>query len=247
MTKMAVKCLVWLRSAVATLLFPLTVIVIGPAAIVGHYLFNNRKLDDYFVCLWGRVCCAISGVDVIIDGKDNIPAGGCLFLFSHTSFFDVFALAGYLPGVRFGAKAELFRIPIFSNAIRALGTLPIARNNRDEVYKIYDEAKTRLANGEKFALSPEGGRFYGQQLAPFKAGPFVFAISAGAPIVPVVILGAYEVLPKSTFLFNKDRFFQTIHLKILKPIETKGFTLEARKDLQKLVYDRMNSVWQGLK
>lgn len=232
-----------LRSVVVTALFPITVLVLGPTAMLCHYLFQKRRLDDYWVSLWGRICCRMSGVKVTVQGRENIPAEGCLFLFSHSSFFDVFAIAGYLPGVRFGAKAELFKIPIFSNTMRAMNTLPIARNNRDEVYKIYDEAKTRFANKEQFALSPEGGRFYGKDLSPFKAGPFLFAMSAGAPVVPVVIVGAYEALPKGEFLFNRRNLTHTITMTILQPVATDGFTPETRKELQKIVYERMNKIW----
>lgn len=232
-----------IRSFIVTLLFPFTILILGPIAMLGHYIFNNRSLDDFFVSLWGRLCCRMSGVRVIVEGQKNIPNSGCLFLFNHSSFFDVFALAGYLPGVRFGAKAELFKIPVFSHTMRAINTLPIARNNRDEVYKIYEEAKIRFANHEQFALSPEGGRFYGKHLSSFKSGPFIFAMSAGAPIVPVVIIGAYEALPKGAILFNKNRLSHTVVLKILEPIDTQSFTQDMRKELQKIVYDRMNEVW----
>lgn len=239
------KFLAFIRSVLATLVFPFTVIILGPLAMLGHFLFNNRKLDDWFVSFWGRICCRMCGVKVIVKGMENRPAGGCLFLFNHSSFFDVFALAGYIPGVRFGAKAELFKIPIFSHTMRAMDTLPIARNNREEVYKIYEEAKVRFDNGEQFALSPEGGRFYGKELSPFKAGPFLFAMSAEAPVVPVVIVGAYEALPKGGILFNPWRWSHTIYMTILEPIETKGYTPETRKDLQKIVYEKMNPIWVG--
>lgn len=247
MGKMAAKFdlsfIALMRSLFVTLVFPFTILILGPIAIFGHYIFHRRKLDDYLIALWGRICCRMSGVKVIIEGKSHIPREGCLFLFNHSSFFDIFALAGYLPGVRFGAKAELFKIPIFSHVMRVMGTLPIARDNRDEVYKIYEEAKIRFANGEQFALSPEGGRFYGQDLSPFKAGPFIFALSAGAPIVPVIIIGAYSALPKNSFLFNKNKLQHTIYLKILEPVSTKNIPPEGRKDLQNIVYKKMNSVW----
>ena len=237
------KLVALFRSILVTALFPFTVLVLGPIAIAGHALFKSRKQDDAIVSFWGRLCCRMAGVKVIVEGRENIPEAGCLFLFNHSSFFDVFALAGYLPGVRFGAKSELFKIPIFSHAMRAMNTLPIARNNRDEVYKIYEEAKERFANHEQFALSPEGGRFYGKELSPFKAGPFIFAMSAGAPVVPVVILGAYEALPKGSILFNKSRLNHTVFLKILEPVETRNFTQDTRKELQKVVYDKMNAMW----
>lgn len=237
------KLLTLLRSIVVTLLFPFTVILIGPVAILGHYILDSRRFDDAVIGFWARLCCRMSGVEVVVLGRDQIPQSGCLFLFNHTSFFDVFALAGYVPQIRFGAKAELFKIPIFSHAMQAVGTLPIARNNREEVFKVYEEAKRRFAQGEQFALSPEGGRFYGAELAPFKAGPFVFAMSAGVPVVPVVITGAYEALPKGAFLFNKDHWNHKVYIRILAPVETKAFTEEQRRDLQQIVYGQMNAVW----
>ena len=240
------KIIILLRSIVATILFPFTVLVLGPLGIAGHYLFHSRKVDNWVVSSWGRVCCWLSGVNVEIEGRENIPEEGCLFLFNHTSFFDVFAMVGYIDGLRFGAKAELFKIPIFSHAMRAMGTLPIARNNREEVYKIYEEAKIRFANREKFALSPEGGRFFnGDNLSPFKAGPFLFAMSAGAPLVPVIIIGAYEALPKGSFLFNSKHWEHTIRIVVLEPVQTKNFTPDQRRELQKIVYERMNAVWQA--
>ena len=238
------KILILVRSIVMTLLFPFTVIILGPIAIVGHYLFHNRNYDDFILQLWGKVCCRMVGVKVVVEGLENIPQTGCLFLFTHTSFFDVFAMAGYIKGLRFGAKAELFKIPIFAQTMKAMGTLPIARDNREKVYQIYQEAKERFAKGEQFALSPEGGRFYdAEQLSPFKAGPFIFAMSAEAPVVPMIIIGAYEALPKGGFLFNKNKWSHTIRIIILKQVETKTYTPEQRKDLQAVVYNQMNAVW----
>lgn len=237
------KMIWFIRSCLMTLLIPVLVIVLGPSAILCNFLFRSRKIVDWHLAVWGKLNCWIFGIQVKASGFENIPEGGCLYLFNHSSFFDVFAISGYIPGVRFGAKAELFKIPIFSHTMRMMGTLPIARQNREEVYKVYDEAKARFKNKEKFALSPEGGRFYGQNLAPFKAGPFVFAITAGVPVVPVVITGAFECLPKGHILANKDKGRRTIELQILKPIETTDFDVYTRQQLQYVVYSKMNPLW----
>lgn len=238
------KLFSFIRAVIAAILFPIIIMVLGSIIIVGHYLFQSRTFGDRITSLWGRLCCQLSGVKVITHGLENRPDGGCLYLFNHSSFFDIFALVSALPGVRFGAKAELFKIPIFAQAMKVMNNLPIARDNRDEVYKIYEESKARFAQGEQFALSPEGGRFYSDQLSPFKAGPFIFAISAGAPVVPVVVLGAYQALPKGSFLFNKDKWYHEIHIKILPAISTVGYSLDNRKELQLKVYEKMNSIWK---
>lgn len=238
------KLLAFLRSIVVTCIFPITVLVLGPTAIVLHFLFHNKNLDDFMVMLWGKICCRMSGVQVVVKGLENIPSHqGCLLLFSHSSFFDVFAIAGYIKGVRFGAKSELFKIPVFGRTMAALGTLPIERKNREEVFKIYDEAKVRFQRGEQFVLAPEGGRFYGPQLSPFKSGPFQFAISAQVPVVPTVIMGAYEAMPKGSFMFNPSRWSQTITIEILPPIETQNYQASTRHDLIQIVYAQMNPIW----
>lgn len=226
-----------------SLFIPVLVLVLGPSAILAKFLFNNRKTDDFFLSLWGRLNCAMFGITVEVTGRENIPDEGCLFLFNHSSFFDVFALCAAIPEARFGAKAELFKIPVFSHTMRMMGTLPIARKNREEVYKVYEEAKIRFKNHEKFALSPEGGRFFGPHLSPFKAGPFVFAMSAQVPVVPVVITGAYECLPKGGILANKDKKSRIINLHILKPVATADFDVYTRQQLQYTVYSKMDPIW----
>lgn len=237
------KIIWFLRSAIMTLFIPVLVIILGPSAIITKFLFNNRKTDDFFLKTWGSLNCWMFGIRVNVSGRENIPNEGCLFLFNHSSFFDVFAICAAIPEVRFGAKAELFKIPIFSHTMRMMGTLPIARKNREEVYKIYEEAKVRFKNGEMFALSPEGGRFYGPHLSPFKAGPFLFAMSAAVPVVPVVITGAYECLPKGGILANKDRRSRVIDLQILKPVATAEFDTRSRQILQYTVYSKMDPIW----
>ncbi|MBC7743459.1 MAG: 1-acyl-sn-glycerol-3-phosphate acyltransferase [Bdellovibrionaceae bacterium] len=242
--KIVIQLVTLLRSILATLLFPFTILFLGSAAIVMHILFRNKDIDDSIIRFWGRICCRMSGVSVQVQGLENIPDGGCVVLFNHSSFFDVFAIAGYVPGVRFGAKAELFKVPIFGYAMKVLGTLPIARGNRQEVYKVYEEAKSRFGNKEKFALAPEGGRFYGEELAPFKAGPFIFAMSAQVPLVPLIIIGAYETQPKGQILFNKSHWHQDIRMQILAPIPTAETTRETRNALQDETYEKMNKVWK---
>ena len=236
------KIIYWLRSTLMMCVAPWTVVVLGTSVVICHILFKNKKIDDWHISTWGKINYKMFGIDLVVHGQENIPSTGCLFLFNHSSYFDIFALCGALPGIRFGAKAELFKIPIFSQAMRILGTLPIARQSREEVYKIYDEAKIRLRT-ESFALSPEGGRFYGPHLAPFKAGPFIFAMSAEALIVPVVIIGAYQCLPMGGLIPNKDKASRTIEVHILEPISSIGYLPATRQKLQAQVYSAMDPIW----
>ncbi len=237
------KAIFYLRSILMTIIFFVVTVFFSICGVLNFLIFDHRKLHDLIISSWARCSCFIFNVTVVIHNPENKPKAGTVFLFNHSSFFDIFALAGVIPEVRFGAKTELFKIPLFGSAMKSAGTLPIARGSRDEVFKVYSEARIRVQQNEKFALAPEGGRFYGENLSPFKSGPFIFAITSGAIISPIIITGAYEVLPKKKFLANTDRWHRQIDLYFLKPHAVDGLTIESRQDLQKMIYDQMNAKW----
>lgn len=231
------------RSILMTFVFIAQTLFFSVLGILNGVFIRNKKWQDWVISTWAEITCILFNVKINIHNPENAPQQGCVYLFNHSSFFDIFALASTIKDVRFGAKIELFSIPIFGAAMKSSGTLPIARGSREEVFKVYSEARVRLQNNEKFALSPEGGRFYGENLAPFKAGPFVFAISSGAMVAPLIIKGAYEVLPKKNFIANADRWRREIDLYFLKPHSVEGYTNDNRQELQKIVYGQMNAKW----
>lgn len=220
--------------------YPFFLAVCSIVTILCNYIFNSRKVDDAIISFWGRASCWMFGVDVKVLGVENFPRNGFVALFNHTSFFDIFAMIGYLPGLRFGAKIELFRIPFFGTAMRRVGMLPIARQRREEAFKIYEATVDRIRQGERIALAPEGTRqVHINKLGAFKAGPFVLAINAKAPIVPVVIKEAVFILPKNSLFPNLGTWKRQITLQILPAIETQHMQLEDRPILQAKVLETM--------
>lgn len=232
---MFLKLLSYPRSLLGTLFLPILTAICAASLILVNILFNSRKLEDYIVVFWTRTCCWMFGVKVEVQGLENRPKGGFLYVFNHTSFFDIFAMNGWLGSFRFGAKIELFSIPIFGYGMRRAGILPIARHRRDEVFKVYQAAEARIKAGERFALAPEGTRQETETLGPFKSGPFVFAINAKAPIVPVIIKGAAVIMPKGVIIPNWGVWSRTITLEVLPPVRTEGYTIEQRPVLQEKV------------
>lgn len=236
---MILRLLSYPRSLCSALFFPLFTVICSVISILLNIIFNSRKLDDRIICFWGRTTCWMFGVEPKLIHGEKVPVGGCLFVFNHTSFFDIFTMAAVFPGMRFGAKIELFKIPFFGRAMRRAGVLPIDRGHREGVLKIYEDSRERIQRGEKFALAPEGTRQDQEILAPFKSGPFIFAVSAQAPIVPVIIKNARQVLPKHGLLPNWGVWKTEITLEVLDPIYTVGLEKEQRHQLQSQVYDRM--------
>lgn len=238
---MFLKILSYPRSLLALPIFILHTALCSLAIIIVNLTMTNRPLEDKIVIFWTSNACRLFGVKVKVKGQENLPQGGFLYVFNHTSFFDIFAMNGYLGSFRFGAKIELFKIPIFGPAMKRAGILPIARERREEVFKVYKEAEARIKAGERFALAPEGTRQDTERLGPFKTGPFVFAINAKAPIVPVVIKGAAAILPKGHFIPNWGVWERTITLHILPAVDVSKYTLETRPELQEKVRKMMAS------
>lgn len=235
----------FLRSVLAAIFFVIFTFFWSSLAILESLIVRSKDAESWIMGTWGKVGLWIFGVKLEVKGLENIPDSGCLFIFNHTSFFDIFAMEAAYRHFRFGAKIELFRIPIFGAAMRQYGILPIARSNREHVFKVYQEAENRAKQGEKFALAPEGKRNRVESLLPFKAGPFIFAINSQIPLVPVVIKGAHAVLGKGKFLPNWDRWTRTIELEYLPPISSVGFTIEARGQLQEKAFKVMQPYFEN--
>jgi 1-acyl-sn-glycerol-3-phosphate acyltransferase len=111
--------------------------------------------------------------------------------------------------------------------------------------KVYQEAVSRVAAGESFALAPEGTRAQKPEIGPFKRGPFEFAIQAQADIVPVVLVGCHEVLPRNSILPNLGVWRRTVHMAIAPRISTQGLTVERFADIQGMTRAQMVSTFNA--
>lgn len=233
--------LIRLRSFVSVLIFLMMTVILSSLTVLVTFLPKSDRFERKIIKFWGRASCALFGVQVKVSGLENWPRDrGAVVLFNHTSFFDIFVMSGYLPDMRFGAKQELFRIPFFGAAMKRAGILPIDRAKRNQVYQVYENSTDRLASGEKIALAPEGERtFFPYEIQKFKTGPFLFAIRAQSDVIPVVMLGPFEVLNKKEYLPQKSKWGSTIYLRVMPTMSTKGYTFEARSKLQEIVREKM--------
>ena len=124
-------------------------------------------------------------------GRENIPEeGGYVLVSNHISFCDPVVISAVFPShrmPRYLAKAELFRIPVLSTLIRALGAVPIDRSGKD--MGAVRRAVSIAEGGDIISLFPQGTRRKGKNPAdtPIKSGAGMIAAHAGVPILPVCI------------------------------------------------------------
>jgi 1-acyl-sn-glycerol-3-phosphate acyltransferase len=216
-----------------TLVFSILVLIAG--------FLNKQKAATKLITFWSDMVFRVFGIEVVTEGEENLPSqGGGIVVFNHQSHLDIPALcASTEKQIRFGAKVELFKIPFFGPAMRSIGTLPIARDNRSEVMRIYKDAARRFDEGILFILAPEGTRQSEPKIGRFKKGPFIFAVNAKVPIIPAVITGAYDVLPKKTLLINVGKWKRTIHVRYLQPVDTSQYDVRNIEPLVQKTRDMM--------
>jgi 1-acyl-sn-glycerol-3-phosphate acyltransferase len=190
---------------------------------------------DWAPRLWGKTHLWVGGVRIVEHGVEHKGGAQHIFVANHLGNFDVFALAAKLQWMKFVAKAELFRIPILGPAMLKAGMIPIERANRKAAFSSYSVATQRIAAGASVTVYPEGTRGNAYPLRPFKKGPFVLAIQAQAPIVPVFIHGALEVQRKGEFRVRPG----TIHMHYLPAIPTAGMSYDQRDELARRTYEAM--------
>lgn len=247
------RLLNWLsypRSYVMSLVIGLHTLLISSIVLCAALITRSRVVCNWLISnLWARPVLWMAGVKVEIRGFENLPKGpkGYLVLFNHTSLADIPILQGRFPKtLNFGAKIELFRIPVFGPAMASAGTLKIDRGDRKGVMKIYQEAIARVNQGDAFALAPEGTRQMEPVLGRFKRGPFEFAVNAQMNLLPVLIAGALDVLPKDTIWFNRGRWHRKVILQILPAIPTENLDATHLAELQNRVRASMETKYAQL-
>ncbi len=219
--------MIWLftffRAVVGTLFFIFWTIVTATLILI-FGSFKKTHILNRLIFYWTYFPLAIYGIDVKAFGLENLPRNhGAIFVFNHQSHFDILAVHRVVDiTLRFGAKIELFKIPLFGHGMTIAGALPIVRDNRAEVFRVYKESEIRLKHGESFILAPEGTRQPTPKIGSFKRGPFNFAANAKADIIPTVIIGGYEVMSKKDWLPCVGRLKHRIEVHFLKPVSTEG-------------------------
>ncbi|MCB0378690.1 MAG: 1-acyl-sn-glycerol-3-phosphate acyltransferase [Bdellovibrionales bacterium] len=245
-----IKPLLYLRSLLLVPILALHTLLCSFLILGMLILRFPRKWVDFAISrIWCTPLLVLAGIRVECQGCENVPLDkGFLFLFTHSSHFDIPVLFNCSPkGFRFGAKIELLSIPFFGQAAKLAGTLPIARQDRASVIEVYKQAESRVAAGESFALAPEGTRRKGAELQPFKSGPFIFARNTKSPVVPVILSGVEHVMPKGSLWINCDRWTRTVGVRFLPPLETKDIPEEKIKDFRDQVRAEMVEVFEEMK
>jgi 1-acyl-sn-glycerol-3-phosphate acyltransferase len=217
-----------MRTALALLTIVLVTPVLAVVVIVAALLRvpdRPGSIFDWAPRLWAGLVVRAAGVRLVLHGEERLqPFRPRVLAMNHVSWFDIFALASILQRYGFVAKEGLLRIPLFGRASRITGAIAMPRENRKAAFAAYEHAAVRIREGRSVVVCPEGTRGSTYALRPFKKGPFVLAIAAGVPVMPVAVYGTREVQRRGSFRIRAG----IVHVHFLDPIETAGLAYDDR-------------------
>jgi 1-acyl-sn-glycerol-3-phosphate acyltransferase len=174
--------------------------------------------------MWSTSALWLAGVRVEVVAPRGLPAGPAIYASNHESALDVWALLRSIPrNVRFIAKQELFRIPVFGWYLRMARFVSVDRRNHARAVASLKKAAEIVRSGISLIVFPEGTRSGDGRIQPFKKGPFVVAMEADVPVVPIAIAGAAELNPKGKLVIRPG----TIRIGVGEPVMPHDFADKA--------------------
>ncbi|NBB87375.1 MAG: 1-acylglycerol-3-phosphate O-acyltransferase, partial [Bacteroidetes bacterium] len=154
---------------------------------------------------------------------------------NHQSTIDIPLISRLPIEMKWVVKKELMAIPGFGWMMQVAGDIPVDRADPESRSSVLTRARTKLDRRCSVMLFPEGTRSRDGRLLRYADGAFRLAIQAGVPVLPLVVEGTLDALPK-----NDWRFKQRAHLrlKVLPPVPTTGLTPNDAPALRKRVRDQ---------
>ena len=173
-----------------------------------------------------------------ITGLENIPQeGAAIICANHTFYKDLFLIGSLTKRkIRWFAKSELFRNPLFGRLITNLGAFPIHRGEADRsaIKTVYEVLK----NGEILGIFPDGTRVRDISKRPeVKRGFLSFALTARVPIIPIAV--SFEEGP-----FGRGKAFSRIRIVVGESISLDYDKKYRGQEMTRISIDIMNKIYQ---
>lgn len=185
--------------------------------------------------------------NLVISGERiNTPRNPYVVVSNHQSFADI-PLISHLPWeMKWVAKRELFKVPFVGWMLHLAGDIPLNRQDRRSGARMLMIASKYLSQHCSVIFFPEGTRSPDGRVGRFTDGAFALAVKNQVPVLPVVVEGSRDCLPKRSWKFGPA---QTIRLKVLPPVKSAGMAMDdvprLRDEVRGMIV-RQVAEWRGV-
>src|SRR5579864_3199245 len=204
-------------------------IVLGSISLVCSLFDPSGDVQHGVARLWAKWILGTIGLNVSVEGLKKIDLSRPhVYVVNHLSALDIPVLYVYLPfQFRILAKRELFRYPFMGWHLRRSGQIPVDLENPKKSIRSLHRAVDAVKAGMPLVIFPEGGRSENGQLQRFVGGAFFTAIKAQVDVVPMAIIGSYEMLKMNTWHIKP----RPVRLLLGTPISTVGRSIRETEAL----------------
>jgi len=217
--------------------------VLGTIALIASLFDGTGRMQHRCARLWSKAILKTAGIHVSLEGMQHLdPSRPVVYAANHLSAIDIPVLYSHLPTrFRIMAKQELFRYPFLGWYLRRSGQIPIVYGDAHASLRSLNRAGDALRKGMPLVVFPEGGRSASGRLQEFMNGAFFVAIRTQVPVVPVAIVGTYELLPINSFHVLPG----TVHLVVGDPIPTTGMKVRDMNLLAQQVRQKIADMYDA--
>jgi len=197
--------------------------------------FDRRLvLLHRFTCFWGSLYTWVNPLwPVVVRGREKIrPGETYVMVANHLSLLDILVLFRLFRHFKWVSKIENFKIPFIGWNMRLNRYIPLRRGERASVVEMMAACEKTLAEGNSIMMFPEGTRSVTGELKEFKTGAFELALQCRRPILPIVLSGTSNALPKRGFVLQGRH---PIEVTVLDPIPPERFAGMSPKELTEQV------------
>lgn len=188
---------------------------------VGSIIFGGKWWGYWPAHIWAKLFCIMTFVKVTVVGRENISKGtSYVFVANHQGAYDIFSIYGYLNhNFKWMMKKSLERIPLVGYSCRKAGHIYVDNHSPAAIRQTMQDAEKQLAGGMSVVVFPEGSRTFDGKVQAFRRGAYTLAVEFGLPVVPVTIDGAFDVMPRTSWLPRPGHIKLTIHRPIEAPAD----------------------------
>ena len=178
----------------------------------------NGRVQHLYSCFWAQTYMYVNPFwRQRFEGRSKLPwKGPAVLVANHESLGDILVLFGLYRPYKWVSKASVFKVPFLGWNMKLNRYVGIVRGKKESILKMMKECRGWLDRGVPVLLFPEGTRSPDGDVQAFKDGAFRLAVEAGCPVIPIVLTGTANTLPKHGFLLKHRA---DVHVRVLDPID----------------------------
>jgi len=233
-----------LRYLTRFVLIPMMALVttfFGCISLVCGLWDRSGRQQHLVACAWAKAMlrCALSPVTIVGEEKlGSFPVA--VYASNHLSYMDTPALFAKLPfQFRILAKQGLWKVPFVGWYLNRSGQVPIDSGSSRSAIAGLLRGVAVLKSGMPLVLFPEGARSPDGHMRNAHSGCAFMALRAGVPLVPLALIGTYELLPIHVYSLRP----RPLMIIVGDPIPTEGLTTKDADALTARLYEEIGKMY----